>query len=29
MSAHLALISQAVLPGHHAAVLVDGAGFQV
>jgi DDE superfamily endonuclease len=27
MSAHLALILQAVLPGHHAAVLVDGAGF--
>jgi hypothetical protein len=27
MSAHLALISQAVLPEHHAAVLVDGAGF--
>jgi hypothetical protein len=27
MSAHLALISQAVLPKHHAAVLVDGAGF--
>jgi len=27
MSAHLALIAQAVLPAHHAAVLVDGAGF--
>ena len=27
MSAHLALISQAVLPEHHGAVLVDGAGF--
>lgn len=27
MSAHLALISQAVLPRHHAAVLLDGAGF--
>ncbi len=27
MSAHRALIAQAVLPGHHAAVLVDGAGF--
>jgi len=27
MSAHLALIAQAVLPGHHGAVLVDGAGF--
>lgn len=27
MSAHLALIWQAVLPKHHAAVLVDGAGF--
>jgi transposase len=27
MRAHLALIAQAVLPGHHAAVLLDGAGF--
>lgn len=27
MNAHLALISQAVRPKHHAAVLLDGAGF--
>lgn len=27
MNAHLAIISQAVLPNDHAAVLVDGAGF--
>jgi len=27
MSAHLALISQAVLPKHHAAVLLDGASI--
>ena len=27
MSAHLAVISQAVLPDNHAAVLIDGAGF--
>ena len=27
MSAHLALVSQEVLPGNHAAVLIDGAGF--
>jgi transposase len=27
MNAHLAIISQAVLPHNHAAVVVDGAGF--